>query len=230
MLYYLDILLEHLFLFIYGTALILALFRYPMYFDTPLKYYPILLMYTFINETFGYLIKINTEFNPIFTDWLSNNTMIFYNIFNLTNFLYFIYIFQHFSQNRTYKKIISILGLFFFIISFINIFIESFLYKIQTYSYIAGGLIIIYCSIIYLKQNRGVIRKKIAKQSLLYWISIGLLIFYIGYLPIKTYYALSSFENTDLYYHIRRMHITLVGIMYSFISYGFIQMKGKLKI
>ncbi len=233
MLKYLDVFLENSFILFNGTALILALFRYPMYFDTPLKYYPILLMYTFLNETLGYFIRLNENFNPLLTnitDILDNNNILIYNIYNFIFTFYFIYIYWHFAKKSPHKKLLAIFAFIYILTSILNFSIQNFLLQNQIISYFTGALIIIYSSIMNLKENKGVLRKKIAKQSLLYWISIGLLIFFTGYLPIKTYYALSAFEDTTVYLSIRRVHHILVGTMYCFIIFGFIQMKGKLKV
>ncbi len=226
----LDLLLERSFLFFFGLTLVLALVQYPRYFDTPLKYYPILIMYTFLNELLGYLINIDFNFNPLFTDLYAANNVVFYNVFNFIFFTYFFYVYWCFIKSTTFKKNILILSIGFILVSLFNTFLQDFLLQQQIYSYTFGGLIIIYSTIFYLKENNRILRSKIVKQSLLFWISIGLLIFYIGYIPIKNYYSYTSFEHMQLYYNIKRVHLSLVGIMYSFIIYGFIQMKGKLKI
>lgn len=225
----LDTFLENSFLYFYGLVILLALFRYSKFFDTPLKYLPILLMYTFLTELLGTIIKSNTDLNPLISGFYSNYTLVFYNTYNFIFFLYFFYIFWSFISSEKYRKNIVILSISFIIISLINPFFQNYILKSQFYAYSYGGLVLIYCIILYLKENNKILRSKFAKQSLLFWISIGLLIFYAGYIPIKTYYSFSSFENKELFYNLRRIHLSLICIMYSCFIYGFIQMKGKLK-
>tara|TARA_R110002051_G_scaffold170841_1_gene241427 strand:- start:15291 stop:15989 length:699 start_codon:yes stop_codon:yes gene_type:complete len=224
-----DVFLENSFVLFYGLALILALVHYPKYFDTPLKYYPILLMYTFLNEALGYLISKGFEFNPLFSELYSDNNVVFYNSYSFIYFIYFLYVFHSFISSKTHKKQILILGFGFIVISILNSFLQDFLLKPQIYAYIYGGLALSYSIVLYLKENKGILRRKIIKLSLLFWISVGLLIFHIGYTPIKIYYTFSSFSDLDLYYSLRRVHLTLVGVMYCFIIYGFLQLKGKFK-
>jgi hypothetical protein len=230
MLKLLDIFLENSFILFYVVALIVALIKYPNYFDTPLKYYPILLIYTFINELLGYLIKIDFGFNPIFSEKFLENNVVFYNVYNFIFFLFFLYVFRSFIISELHKKIVLILAFGFILVSIANLFSQNFLLTSQVYAYSFGGLSLIYSIIIYLRENSGILRRKIAKLSLLFWIGIGLLIFHLGYIPIKIYYSFSNFADIELYYNIRRIHLSLVGLMYCFIIYGFIQMKGKFKI
>ena len=186
-------------------------------------------MYTFLTELLGYLINKNFELNPVFFDMYADNNVVFYNVYNFIFFIYFLYVYWSFEKTNSYKKHIIFLTIGFLAISILNVFLQKFLIKSQIYSYTFGGLALIYCIFIFFKENNRILRQKIAKQSLLFWISVGLLIFYITYIPIKIYYSISSFENMELYYNIKRIHLSAVGIMYCFIIYGFIQMKGKLK-
>ena len=53
----LDTILENASQPLYALTLLVALIKYPKYYSTPLKYFPILLMYTFLTELLGYFTK-----------------------------------------------------------------------------------------------------------------------------------------------------------------------------
>lgn len=218
-------------LYFYAITIIIALIKYSKYFDTPLKFFPILLMYTFLNELLGYFINNDPTFlNPFLKDFFSNTNIMFYNIYNIIFVLYFVYIFWHYSNSKLYKKTILYFGFSFIIIIIINIFLQNFFTKQQILSFVCGSIILIICILLYLKENNKILRNKLIKHSLLFWISIGLLIFFTFYTPIKIYYCVTNFENMPLYRIIRRVHLSLICIMYGCFIYGFIQMKGKLRI
>ncbi len=217
-------------LYFYFIAIIFSIARYPKYFDTILKFYPIILVYTFLNELLGHLIYYNAIFfNPFIVDIYKENNTTIYNIYNIIFFSYLFYIFRHFIKNTKHKNLIKKLTYSFFLVAFINIFIKNFLLEQQLYTYIYGIIILVYCITLFLKEQKTNIKKKFIKHNFLFWLSIALLIFYIGYIPIKIYYNISNFTNVELFYTMKTIHLILICIMYSIIIYGFIQMKGKLK-
>jgi hypothetical protein len=96
--------LENSFILFYVVALIVGIIEYPNYFDTPFKYYTILLIYTFINELLGYLIKIYFRFNSIFSEKFLENNAVFYNISILFSFCFFYIFFKFLSSLNSIKK------------------------------------------------------------------------------------------------------------------------------
>ena len=66
----------------YLIVWLVAMSRYHTYFDTPMKYYPMYLMYTFLTELLGYFIKFHDEFQVVSDsnyDWYN---VIIYNIYS----------------------------------------------------------------------------------------------------------------------------------------------------
>ncbi len=226
-----DYYLKNSQLYFYGIAIIVAIFRYPKYFDTPLRFFPIFLMYTFLNELFAYLIHNESNFfNPFSKNVYEDNNLILYNFYNIIFFSYFYYIYWHFTKTQQYKNYIKYAGYSFFIAVAINLAYQKFFTEQQIITYIYGSILLIGCILLFLKEHKSILRKKTIKYSLLFWLSIGLLIFHLFYIPIKLYYNFSDFKDKILFYNIKRVHLSLICIMYSFIIYGFIQTKGKLKV
>jgi hypothetical protein len=227
----LDYYLKNSQLYFYGIAIFVAIFRYPKYFDTPLRFFPIFLMYTFLNELFAYLIHNGSNFfNPFLKDIYEDNNLILYNFYNIIFFTYFFYIYWHFTKTQQYKNYIKYAGYSFLIVAVINIIYQNFFTEQQIITFTYGSTILISGITLYLKEHKSILRKKIIKYSLLFWLSIGLLIFHFFYIPIKVYYNFTDFKDINLFYNIKRVHLFLICIMYSFFIYGFIQTKGKLKV
>ncbi|MDP5228919.1 MAG: hypothetical protein NWQ38_00895 [Cellulophaga sp.] len=224
-----DLILENSFLYVYGATIFVALYSYAYYFETPLKYLPILLTYTFLSEFLGYLIKQNPDFNPVVSGFYSSYNFVIYNIYSTIFMLYFYYIYWSLVKNIRYKKIIFILSYSYVIVAIANIFIQDYYLQYQLYAAIYGSIVLSFCIILYLLKQPKILRNKFAKESLLFWISLGLLVFTLGIIPIITYYTYSNLENMTLYYTIRRLHLILVNVMYGFFIYGFILMRSKLK-
>jgi hypothetical protein len=68
---------------LYFLALILSIVKYHLYYDTILKYLPILIVYTFLTETLGIIIRDVDEIQIIYKqEYYNYNTAIF-NIFDM---------------------------------------------------------------------------------------------------------------------------------------------------
>ena len=223
----LEAILLNFFIQISFITTLVSIFRYSKYFNTKLKYFPVLLMYVFLTELLGLIIKVDPDRNPFFTDFYSNYNFLIYNIYDLLFYGYFYYLFWHYCFLKRNKNIILI-GAILFLISFIvNASIINIISKPQLYSYTIGGLVLITATIVYLKEDFA---KKKYNKNLLFWISIGLLIFHIGFIPINIMYTYTTIETKTLNYVLPKVHLALVFIMYASFIYGFIKMKGKLKI
>ncbi|WP_297793878.1 hypothetical protein [uncultured Eudoraea sp.] len=221
----LDSILEYIYLPLYGIVLLLSLWRYPRYYDTPLRFLPVLLMYTFLTEILGQFIRENDEISLIFKEIYYNNNWLIFNIYNIVFFLYFYFVYYSYVSNKNHRKLIKAGAVVFLVISIVNLFFQSFATKPQLASYIAGALILISCIFFYrrhLKKHFGV---SFLKRDLLSWLSLGILIFYVGYLPIKI-----SRNYPELYEFgtwLREAHLILIVAMNVCFAYGFINMRRR---
>ena len=223
----LDTILENASEPLYALTLLVALIKYPKYYSSPLKYFPILLMYTFLTELLGYFTKNYEVFHiSIFTSIVNHNVFI-YNIYNLVFFLYFFYVYWSYIEIKKYKNYILYGGIFYLIISFINLFLQNFKLESQIYSYLAGALIILICIILFFREHRISSKRLDYRYTGIKWISIGLLIFYMGYVPIKASRFYNYINQLNEYVHFRRIHLTLIIIMYVCFMVGFLRMKRK---
>lgn len=220
----LKIFLENSWIPIYGITILVSLYRYPKYFDTYLKYLPIIFVYTFLNEILGRIIKENPDFRFLGSDSFSFYNMVIYNIYSVIFYLYFFFIYKFYIDNEGIKTKIHYASIFFLIVATINPFFEDFITSAQTGTYVVGGLILLGCIALYLKQLFTEKKLPVWKNNILFWISLGLSIFYIGYLPIKVmrFYNLlyGSVEGPN----VRLIQYSLIIAMYTCIIIGFLRM------
>ena len=191
----LDTILENANQPLYVVTLLIALIKYPKYYSTPLKYFPILLMYTFLTELLGYLTKNYEVFHiSIFSTFVKHNVFI-YNIYNLVFFNYFFYVYWSYIENKKYKIYILIAAMFYMLASLINPFLQNFKLEAQVYSYLAGAFALVIC--------------------------------YLGYAPIKASRFYNYTNQLNEFVHTRRIHLTLIVLMYVSFIIGFLRMKRK---
>ncbi|SFW38383.1 hypothetical protein SAMN05660313_01341 [Cellulophaga fucicola] len=213
----------------YSITLILALWRYPKYYDTELKYYPALIAYTLFTEILGaFFMKYPDAFTLPISNFYNNYNIVIYNIYNIVFFLYFFNLYKKFTLNKTHKKLIKAGIVLFISLSIINIFTQNILKEGQILTYITGGIILVIIILNYLNQIDWHQNKKEPIKNFMFWLSWGLLIFYSGYMPIKLSYHFRIIHNQESYLLIRTLHLSLAPIMYLCFIIGFLKMRRKL--
>jgi len=223
----LDTILENTYTPLYGITAFVALWRYRSYYDTALKFLPIIFFYTFLSEFLGLLIR-DYGFNLLNNEFYAGNNSLSANIYHIVFYLFFFSIYYFFLERRRDKKIVVAWIVIFVIASLYNIYKDSFLTLGQVYAYVAGGIGIIFCCALYFIQNKILKGKWCIKRDLLSWISLGLLVFYVVYIPIKImkhYWALiGEFSNPWS----RRIHLSVLIFMYVCFIIGFVKMDRNL--
>lgn len=210
--------LQNTFLSLYIIVFAVSLIRFPLYKNTPLKFIPVILLFTIATEFFGKYIKEQQ------TVLLSN--IILFNIYYLFYFSFFFYVFMKVIDEKRFKKYIKISIAVFWGFYVSDLFLTNIYNEPFTRSYIVGAGILIFCIILYyisILQSSLVL---IVKNDLLFWISVGLFLFYIGYIPIKIikswYYVYDAFFQLLLI-----IHFSLIIVMYLFFLIGFLWMKKR---
>ena len=219
----LEYILNNYFMLLYFLALILSIVKYHLYYDTILKYLPILIVYTFLTETLGIIIRDVDEIQIIYKqEYYNYNTAIF-NIFDIIFFLYFFYIFYHIIENSLCKKIIKYGSVVFVLTCTINLFVQDFYVDPQNYAIIIGAIILLYAVLNYLYSTFSKKHKLQLHNNLLFWISLGILIFYTFY-PVSMYILTYHYNFYDEY-NLTVFHHATIGVLYSCIIIGFMFMK-----
>lgn len=219
----LDFIKYDYFIIVYGITWFISLVTYRKYFETSLRYFPILISYTFFNELLGSVIIQNESIQLIFGYDGTNHTALIYNIYHLCFFLFFFKIYWKAASEIKQKNNIKYGIYTYAIIEVINLFLQNPLIESLIYGYLFGVLLLIYCILNYFKEVFKVFKIKTLKFSLLFWISIGLLIFHVIYFPLKIFREF----NYELYEPFRNLHLISIVVMYTFFSIGFIKSRKR---
>lgn len=224
----LDNFLENSFVPIYGITLIVAMYRYPKYFDTTLKYIPILILYTFLNDLLGDLIYKYDAFSLTVNLLYNDYYFVIYNIYNIVFFAYFVFLFFQHIESLRCKKVIRLIGLLFLVVSLVNPLFQNFFLEYQYPTFFTGSILLIFCISRYLYEDYKERVAGVKEKNILFFLGWGLLIYHISYLPIKAirfYNGITGNLEAPL---LRRVHLILILVMYTLFIVGFLKMKKRL--
>lgn len=201
---------------LYVLVSIIALWKYRFYKHTGLRFF---LMYVFIQmitETVG--LYLGKKFGA--NAW-------WYSCMYLVTFLYVYVLFREGIKTLKYQVFITY-TMYLFVLSFaVFAFLFGFGAVSNTIIYIIGASFGIFTVILYyvdiLKTNEIVA----VKTNLLFWVSVGLLLLYVGYVPIKSIYLVSDdLASLDVF---KAIHYTLIIIMNLCFITGFLLVKPRMQ-
>lgn len=219
----LEYIFDAYFMILYFIALILSIVKYHLYYNSILKYLPILIAYTFLTETLGLIVKEIKEIQIIYQEDYNQYNAIIFNFFDIVFFIYFFYIYYHAIDNSLHQKTLKYGCILFIISSILNLFIQDFYIDPQNYSIIIGSILLLYSTGIYLNKIYKEAYKSYIHTNLLFWISIGIFFFYLFY-PI-TMYLLTYRYDFFMDYNIINYHHASIGVLYMCFIIGFYLMK-----
>ena len=154
---------------------IIATIYYYKYKHTFLKYFLIILWYTAINEFIGFLLK-----KLGFT-----NNIIIYNIFHFINFSFLFLLFNKSLNKLKHKKWTKVFLLLYVVGFFINLFFEDYFIKVQTVPFLMASIFLIISIVFYFSELLNTNEVLVVKKNILFWISVGYLLYLSGNLPIR---------------------------------------------
>lgn len=220
-----EILFAEPFVLVYALLLTASLFRYNRYYDTPLRYFPILLMFNLLTVILGMSILDGRDGSVIFENFNVNLNWLAYNSYTLVFFLYMCHVYLVYLESPKLRKALLIGVCFYVIASLGNVFIQDFITQSQLYSYMVGALLIIFFAASYIVQQ---IRKKEMKgihhHNLLWWISLGNLVFFTGYAPLKIHRSFWASDHWTGIEWIRTAQLILVYFLQFSLLAGFLLM------
>ena len=144
--------LNNYFLLLYLLAFISSLAKYRLYYDTILKYLPIVIAYTLLSETLGLMVRDIDEIQIIYKQEYYNYNTVIFNIFDIIFFLYFFYVYYHIIDKSISKKVIKYGSWMFLVTCIMNLFIQDFYLEPQNYAIIIGSIILLYAVLTYLSK------------------------------------------------------------------------------
>ena len=178
--------------------------------NTKQKHFVYFLGFVLVIELLGYgipqIFQIKSQF--------------IYNCFTVISLLFYLFWFRKILVN---KKIINLFVILFLIATCTAIFIEDFWLSLWRIPLITGIIMILICAIIFyyeLLQSDKIINYR---ESQTFWIVTGLLIFYIGFLPLLLFQPYLKVSKISY-----RIPITILNIiMYGFFIKSFLCLKKK---
>jgi len=196
------------------------------YKHTYLKYFLFLLWFITFSEFFADHISANKIKSLLYFSPSNNryhNQWIF-NVLDTVSFIVYYFIYYKALSSEKFKNWIKIFTFSYIVLSIINWwFVQNFFGEMQSYLFIFGAIFLIISIIFYfielLKSEKIVVFHK----TLLFWISVGLLIYYAGNIPFA-----AEFNGYALIPGIHKLFLivtVLANIMYLTFTFGFIWSK-----
>lgn len=205
-------------------ASVMGVVYFYKYKNTPLKCFLYLLWYITFTEFFaGYASE--TGVLIFYTDNNGNHyTVWFYNVLNFITFNTLYYIYFKSLKTIKFKKWIKIFALVYIGMYILNwLFIQNFILENSEIPNIISSIFLTITILFYfielLKSDKIVVFHKL----LLFWISIGLLLFYTGTIPFSL--KLNGYMLITGIHKLFSIVYILAIIMYSIFTFGFIWSK-----
>lgn len=181
-----------LIVFNFITAIIGTIYYYKYSKTSVLKYFLLLLYYFAFNELFA----------KIYSNHINLNNSVFFNISQVFEFTFFLLLYKNSVTKLNNKKWISIFLLTYYISFIINCFLENFVLDFYAIPYCIGSLFTSLSIILYFLEILNSDKIVELNKSLIFWISIGMFIFYIPSIPfwlIRRYYENFTYIPTLFY-------------------------------
>jgi len=186
------------------TAIIATIY-YAKYKNTYLKYLLYLLWYVVFNEFLGAFLRIRIGIDNI----------LIFNIYTLLNFSYLLSVYYIFLKKKYSKSLIKCFIIMYVITFLVNIFFEDYVSLSNTIPYLMGCCFLCISIILYFIEILNSDKVLQVKNNLLFWISMGLLLFHIGVIPyriIRNHYE--NIENFNYIVFLFHMLILILNVCY----------------
>lgn len=186
------------------AALTAAILNWKLYKNSTERYFLFFLIYVVCNEVAGYLI--------------GSKNLFLYNIFTIISVSFYLFWFHQILKQKT---LIKFLGLVFLSTIVYSVIKEDFWTNLWTFPFIPSSIIIIICSTLFFStflNNHKAISYTNSQQ---FWIVTGLLIFYVGFLPIALTWGMIKPGS----YPFRLIMMTLNLLLYGFYIKSFLCLK-----
>ncbi|MBT8298942.1 MAG: hypothetical protein KJO52_11480 [Maribacter sp.] len=215
-----ELLTENYFIPIYLLTLIVSIVRYNRYYDTILKFFPILLAYTFLNELLGVIIRKYPNYSLFKNVEYSEYNFILYNIFSIFFFGFFYAVYWKLISNGKYRIWIQRMSVFVLLAYLISCFFQNPINTDLYYANAIGSWALLFCIGLYFIEKRRKKESTYQPYNLVFWISVGLFVFYTIF-PILFLIGYLDYDTWEKF-RFRSVLRILIVLMYSFFIIGFV--------
>ena len=204
-------------------AAIIGTIYFYKYKHTPLKYLLYLLWYITCTEFFSLYANENEVLIYIGKSGQKYNLWMF-NLLEIITFLTFFYIYFKSIKNLSYKLWIKIFMISYIIISIINwSILQNFILEWSELPYIIGSFFIIGTILFYFVELLRSEKILLFHRTLLFWVSVGLLLFFAGTLPFTI--KMNGYALIPKIHKLFLIMYILAIAMYLIFTFGFIWSK-----
>ncbi len=196
----------------------MSVFYYRKYFDTVLRYFPLIIAYTFFNELLGNIIRYNENF--AFRSDRTDTNQIIYNVYIVIFFVFFYFVYRRAISNLRFKKIITWATVITVISYLINASFQNPITHDLIYANVIGSSSLLLCCILYFVDLNPSFQWKKDRYNLMIWVSFGLFIFYL----LFPYLLLIGYLQFDIWekYNLRTALRILIVVMHTLFCVGFV--------
>jgi len=188
-----------------------------------LKYFLYLLWFTTFTEFIG-PYAIEKEFLIFFDEKGIKYNLWMYNLLEIITFMTFFYMYFKSIKNSSYRLWIKIFIISYVVISVFNwAFIQSFILEWSELPYIVGSLFLIITILFYFIELLKSEKILLFHRTLLFWISVGLLLFYTGTIPFTI--EMNGYALIPGTHKLFLIMYILAIVMYLIFTFGFIWSK-----
>jgi hypothetical protein len=204
------------------TACVTGFIFYKRLSNSYLRYFPFYLAFIILSEATGWLLKKNML--------ALTNAMFFNYVVIPTEFLFFFWLFHKYFSNRKYNKLAMACMAVYIMSWIVDIsYFNSNIYSFNSSTYTIGNLlllILIFRFFIELITTEDILH---FKSNMLFWISGGLLLFYLGTFPYFGLLNTLARDYPELHEVYRNVTIVLNILMYLMFTFSFIWGKPNTK-
>ncbi|RNC89397.1 MAG: hypothetical protein ED555_07855 [Allomuricauda sp.] len=212
-------------LIFYLLALIVAVATFKKYFDTPLRFFPLLIAYTLFNEILGYFVLHFEEFSFFDSPEYSWHNVIIYNIYKLFFFGYLLWLYFKLFWKKSHKNLVRSFALLLGLGYAISLVFQDPFHTDLFYADSLACVFMITLILIHFKNLLESNGSQPSRYNLMVWFGLGMLVFHL-YFP---FYLLNGYLNVDFFldYQLRQVLWVIVCIMYGLFSIGFLISKRR---
>lgn len=205
---------------LYLVTWIIAVSRYRRYFDTVLRFFPIFIMYTFLTELLGYFVKFNENFQFFSSAEYAWHNVIIYNIYSVISFAFFFYIYWVTLKKPKHRKVVKYGILISFMGYLTSLFFQNPFHINLYYADLIASLALVVFIVLYFKEKKAESNPYPQRQNLLFWISLGLVVFHLFF----PFIFVAAYEAPKFYarFHLHQFLMVLIGAMYFLFIIGFL--------
>lgn len=156
----------------------------------PLKLLMWFLVYSLITEIMG----------TYFAFYAKINTAVIYNTWNVISYLFYSFLFLVLIKNKIKRIVIFCLTLTYLIYELVNtLFFQNYLTNVYSYSTILIKIFLVVTILMYFSEILKSDFILNVKESMFFWISLGVLIYSIGFIPVFVIGELIDYQGIFRY-------------------------------